>query len=155
MEVRMHKVAVLATLIGVTAISLAGETPAWAQKIAPSRNYGSGAADSYAAPPSTLEKNYGLPSFGQEGADLPKQKTMAPEVKTPKPTDFFAGGTDFKLPLPSRNPGAAAGALPSQTTDVPADSDAATPDFFADGPKFNLPKTSQDGSDTPTYTTGD
>ncbi|MDR3533289.1 MAG: hypothetical protein P4L90_22365 [Rhodopila sp.] len=50
----------------------------------------------YTTQPSTLDKNYGLPTFGMPGADLPQQRTMAPETRTPPQPDFFKGSSDDK-----------------------------------------------------------
>ncbi len=50
--------------------------------------------------PAEVDKNYGLPTFGMPGADMPQQKTMAPEKKpedsaTP---DFFKDAKEIALP---------------------------------------------------------
>ena len=98
----------------VLAMGLAALTaaPAMAQKIAPSREYSS-------TPPATLDKNYGLPTFGTPGAGMPQQRTQAPKpgVKTdpdffappppaeaegPSTPDFFSSTTDSTLPRAGR-----------------------------------------------------
>jgi hypothetical protein len=98
--------------------------------IAPTHQYGQ--PQPYQTPmyrpptPSSLDKNYGVPSFGQKGAELPQQKTTAPEKKaddagaekqadvpgsqaTPDDAgvpDFFKGSTEIELP-PTRTSSAA------------------------------------------------
>ena len=69
-------------LIGV-AVSLFGGTLAFGQT-APyeTRLYRPGS--------STLEKNYGLPSFGMPGSELPKQRTMATPRTKPTDPDFLS-----------------------------------------------------------------
>jgi hypothetical protein len=47
---------------------------------------------------STLDKNYGLPTFGMPGAELPQQRTMAPVADPPVKADLFSGVSDFTLP---------------------------------------------------------
>ena len=82
-----------------------------------------------AQPPAETDRNFGLPSFGMPGSELPKQRTMAPDpVPSPAP-DFFAGTTDITLPK-SRVP-------PSR---------GETPDFTT-----SFGSTT---SETPTFTTG-
>jgi len=44
----------------------------------------------YRPPVSTLEPNYGLPSFGMPGSELPKQRTMATQRATSSEPDFLA-----------------------------------------------------------------
>jgi hypothetical protein len=113
----------------VLAMGLAALTavPAMAQKIAPSREYSS-------TPPATLDKNYGLPTFGTPGAGMPQQRTQAPKpgVKTdpdffappppaeaegPSTPDFFSSTTDLTLPRAGRTrPGTASSETPLFTT---------------------------------------
>jgi hypothetical protein len=55
----------------------------------------------------TLDKNYGLPTFGMQGSELPQQKTMATKPDTPaeQPAtagDPFKGASDLALPRPPR-----------------------------------------------------
>jgi hypothetical protein len=55
--------------------------------------------------PTEVDKNYGLPTFGMPGADMPQQKTMAPEKKpedsaTP---DFFKDAKEIALPQRPRS----------------------------------------------------
>jgi hypothetical protein len=71
-------------------------------------------------PPSALDPNYGLPSFGMPGSELPQQRTMGTSTKA-DPTaksgsadaaggtgsgtqDFFAGSTEIALPRPRTSP---------------------------------------------------
>ena len=115
----MRLIAILAVGFGAL-IAL----PAMAQqKIAPTREYST-------TPPTPLDKNYGLPSFGMPGtADTLQQRTQAPKpgVKTdpdffappppaeaegPSTPDFFSGTTDLTLP---RAPSAKAGTAGSET----------------------------------------
>jgi hypothetical protein len=49
-------------------------------------------------PPAALDRNFGLPTFGMPGSELPQQRTMAPENRTPPPPDFFAGSSNSALP---------------------------------------------------------
>jgi hypothetical protein len=51
---------------------------------------------------SSLEKNYGLPTFGQPGMEVPKPQATAPQAEPTPKTDFFAGTSDLTL---SRNRG--------------------------------------------------
>jgi hypothetical protein len=44
----------------------------------------------YRAPSSTLEQNYGVPSFGLPGSELPKQRTMATQRSTSGEPDFLS-----------------------------------------------------------------
>jgi hypothetical protein len=79
-------------------------------------------------PRAALDPNYGLPSFGMPGAELPQQRTMGtPEKPDPTKTDqadtsgaaggagtaggaasgttdFFAGSTEIALPQPRTSP---------------------------------------------------
>jgi hypothetical protein len=89
-------------LIGVSALAgvlLAGSAQAQAQKIAPSRTYGGPvdlAPKEYTAPPrSSLDKSFGLPTFGRPEANMPQQRTLAtpkaaPDDRTP---DFLVPNT--------------------------------------------------------------
>jgi hypothetical protein len=111
-------------------VLLAG-TPAMAQKIAPTRTYGEDQANQtyetpkYRPAPSTpLDKNYGLPTFGMPGWELPQQRTQAPKVTPPEPTDVF-----------SNTP-------PSYMLTTPQPGPWEAPDFFRrTGPDFNVPLT--------------
>jgi hypothetical protein len=44
----------------------------------------------YRPPSSTLEQNYGLPSFGLPGSELPKQRTMATQRSKSSEPDFLS-----------------------------------------------------------------
>jgi hypothetical protein len=48
--------------------------------------------------PSALDKNYGLPTFGMQGAELPQQKATAPEAAVPADPDFFKRAPEVALP---------------------------------------------------------
>ena len=116
--------------------------------LAPTRTYG---GDAYGSPqeyrppsPSSLDKNYGLPSFGMDGAGLPQQKTMAPEKKADQPAapDSFKGSTQETM-------------APENKADEPT-----VPDFFAGSPEIALPKSrtakaTAAGMETPLFTTSD
>lgn len=103
--------------------------PAVAQpKIAPSREYST-------TPPATLDKNFGLPTFGMPGADLPQQRTQAPKAAPKTDPDFFA---------PPPQPEAEA---------------SGTPDFFSTTSDLTLPKSPRPipgtaSPETPMFTTG-
>jgi hypothetical protein len=114
----------LGALVGVTLAS-----PAVAQqKIAPSVEYRS-------VPPTPLDKNYGLPTFGQQGTELPRKRATAPEPQQADRPDPFQGLTGFGVP-------------PAQTTDD-------TPDFFAGSTDITLPKARKGAAatETPLFTT--
>ncbi|HBK05309.1 MAG TPA: hypothetical protein DDZ81_05530 [Acetobacteraceae bacterium] len=102
--------------------------PAWAQpKIAPSREYST-------TPPAGLDKNFGLPTFGMPGAELPQQRTQAPkpapktdpdffapppvaDAETSGTPDFFSTTTDLTVPrAPRSKPGTASAETPLFTT---------------------------------------
>lgn len=104
--------------------------PAWAQpKIAPSREYST-------TPPAGLDKNFGLPTFGMPGADLPQQRTQAPKPAPKTDPDVFA-------PPPA------------------ADAEASgTPDFFSTTTDLTLPRAARPiagtaSPETPMFTTGE
>jgi hypothetical protein len=108
---------------------LLAATPALAQKIAPTRTYGQDRAyETYEtpkyrpAPPAPMDKNYGLPTFGMPGSELPQQRTQAPQVKPPEPPNpYNTAPPDYTLTRPQ-----------------PAQPD--TPNFFRDAPPdFTLP----------------
>ncbi len=88
--------------------------------------------------PAELDKNYGLPTFGMPGAELPQQKTMATDRAASTPdgsdkaastadgSDFFAGSTPIELP----KTGASASARGSTTGgSAAAGADMETPLF--------------------------
>jgi len=78
-----------ASIVTVSVIAMMAVVPAFAQ------------TESYetpkymTSPPTVLDPNYGLPSFGMPGAELPWQRTLAPEAGPP---DFFKDRTDVTLP---------------------------------------------------------
>lgn len=49
------------------------------------------------AQPSVLDPNYGLPSFGMPGSELPQQRTQAPDPVVPEKPDVFKSTTDFTV----------------------------------------------------------
>lgn len=55
--------------------------------------------------PSTLDKDFGLPTFGTPAAILPQQRTMATERKPADDPDFFAKPPDTDLPKPRTTAG--------------------------------------------------
>ncbi len=117
--------------------------PAAAQGlIAPTQRYGT---PLYNTRPSTLDKNYGLPTFGMPGSELPKQRTMAPvgrQAATPSP--------DGRGPDGKRAP------TPSPADDSPEAASGKVPDFFAAARKLVLPSERSSGAgETPLFTTTD
>jgi hypothetical protein len=72
------------------------------------------------APPTPLDKNYGLPTFGMPGSELPQQRTMAPVARPAEQPDFFK-------PMPRLNE-----AVAPESTEQ---------DFFTGGSDTPLPKT--------------
>jgi hypothetical protein len=50
------------------------------------------------AQPSVLDPNYGLPTFGMPGAELPQQRSRALEPEAAEKPDIFKPQTDFGLP---------------------------------------------------------
>ena len=77
----------LATLVGFTAA-----IPAFAQ----GRPYDTPLYTTQ--PPAALDKNYGLPTFGMRGAEMPQQRTMAPEAQPREKPDFFKDSSDLTIP---------------------------------------------------------
>jgi hypothetical protein len=79
-----------------------------------------------------LDKNYGLPTFGMPGSELPQQKTMATKPDTPaEPTsmvsDFFKGTIDLTVPRQPRAPAGSAGMeTPRYTTSYGTTGDTAS-----------------------------
>lgn len=68
------------------------------------------------APP-VLDKNFGLPTFGMPGADLPQQRTMATDPVAVVPPDVFKRPPDFALPRAEEwRPGGTAMETPGYTT---------------------------------------
>ncbi|WP_146101853.1 hypothetical protein [Rhodopila globiformis] len=107
----------------VSVLVLLAATPALAQKIAPTRSYGQDPAqETYEtpgyrpAPPPPVDKNYGLPTFGMKGTELPEQRTQTPKVKPQEPTDPY-----------STTP-------PDYTLKTPQPDQPDTPNFFGDAP---------------------
>ena len=53
-------------------------------------------------PPTELDKNYGLPTFGMPESELPRQRTLATDRaapnKAPVVPDFFKGSTEMPSP---------------------------------------------------------
>jgi hypothetical protein len=94
---------------------------------------------------STLDKNYGLPTFGMPGSDLPQQRTMAPAAEPRPAPDFFAGTSDLTV----KRTGRAADSMmetPQYTTsegttggygtDSTSSSETSTPRFGTDAMSF-------------------
>lgn len=112
---------------------------AWAQpKIAPSREYSS-------TPPTSLDKNFGLPSFGIPGAELPRQKTQTPKPEPKTDPEFFAN-----------TPPSGASETPDFFAAAP--DEPGTPDFFGGKSDLTVPKTPTAAAgtaapETPMYTT--
>lgn len=138
--------------------------PAFAQGvlIAPTRQYNG--YQSYQTPlytpptPSSLDKNYGMPAFGMPGAELPRQRTLAPrDQNATRPGAPAAGAQtangqaaapagqdpDPMMPGPQTPDGQdpAARAAAPQPTGVP--------DFFANPPDFVLTRPAAPRTDTP------
>ena len=67
--------------------------------------------------PATLDKTFGLPTFGMPGADLPQQKTMAPDVQPLEKADVLKAPPDFVFPKTREwTPGGTAMETPLFTT---------------------------------------
>ena len=101
-----------------------------------------------ASPPAELDKTYGLPTFGMKDAELPRQKTMAPEKKPDDrgETDLFSGATETQLPKTLQaTPGRA-------SMETPSTSDMETPLYTT-----SQGSTTGDTSTSPLYpdSTGD
>jgi hypothetical protein len=64
-----------------------------------------------------LDKNFGLPTFGMQGAELPQQRTQAPVPVPVEPTDVFKRPPDYVLPRAGEwRPGGTAMETPLYTT---------------------------------------
>ena len=142
------RLAALALLLG----ALPASVPAMAQQIAPSRQYG-GKSDTpsgqYAPPAaSTLEKHYGLPTFGRPEAAVPPHRTLATPPKEPEDASL-----EFLPPETREDPLKAMLATPANQGD-PAD-------FFApDNGGAPLPSQAKRGglsdtTETPLFTSGE
>jgi hypothetical protein len=64
---------------------------------------------------SSLDRNYGLPSFGMPGSELPVQRTTAPEPVTAEKPDFFRESSDLSV-AKKRTAGSAETETPLYTT---------------------------------------
>jgi hypothetical protein len=132
----------------LAALAALAAGPAVAQQlIAPSRSYGT-----YATPKSSLEKGYGLPTFGTPGAMEPKQKTMEPKPVQPEQPDPFRPSTTLGTAEP-RSSG-----TPDFFAAAPSTDSSDTPNFFQSTPDTALPKApkSKPGTaamETPLFTT--
>jgi hypothetical protein len=81
----------------------------------------------YRPPSSTLEPNYGVPSFGLPGSELPKQRTMATQRSASTEPDFLSSlgapsktdddADDFKRPTKLRTAGETPDTTTPDTTD--------------------------------------
>ncbi len=112
----------------------------------------------YATPaPTPLDKDYGLPTFGRTGLEVPQPKTMAPKAAAPAQTEAFKGFSSFATP-------------DAQTADTPdffqgratvsSTGTSDVPNFFDPVPDNGLAKVQRSRPgyatiDTPTYTTTD
>ena len=128
----------LATLIG-----LAVATPVLAQTAGYEQTPAYETPKYQAGPSTPLDKNFGLPTYGMPGSELPQLKTMAPVQRTPEKPDPFAPSTG----LSDRD---------SASKDDTPTSD--TPDFFNNPSNLDLPKTNSARPgiatmETPLYTT--
>lgn len=131
----MKPIPMLATLIGFTAA-----LPAFAQN----RPYDTPLYSTQ--PPAALDKNYGLPTFGMRGAELPQQRTMAPEVQPREKPDFFKGSSELTIPR-----GRASGS--SMETPLYTTTDGATTGGLTTG-GFSSTGLTTEGSTTGGLTTG-
>jgi hypothetical protein len=117
-------------------VLLSSASPVLAQKIAPSRQFGaavdsySGLSDAptrtYAPAPRTSapDKNYGMPTFGNPEANMPRQRaTVAPKPQT----EEVAPGVQRAMPMPDLS------VAPTDDTDPVADA------FTRDRPAEPLP----------------
>jgi hypothetical protein len=130
----------------VAAIGLSAGSAVAQPLIAPSRQYGTA--------PSTLDKSYGMPTFGMPGADLPRQKTMAPPPQMQERPDPFKGLSTFATP-PSHS-----SSTPDFFQNASGGDSSDIPDFFAAPSDSTIPKARKPGSggsstETPLMTTGD
>ena len=94
------------------------------------------------SPPAALDPNYGLPSFGMPGSDLPQQRTMG----TPAKAD------------PSAKPDASAKPNAADTEGAASGTASSTQDFFKGSTEIALPAprtspSTRPDSETPLYTT--
>jgi hypothetical protein len=94
------------------------------------------------APPSGLDPNYGLPSFGMRGSELPQQRTQAPEPVAPEKPDVFRSTTDFTLP---QQRDTTAFALPKAAGPTTGDTTAA---LTTETPLYTTTEGGTTGSDT-------
>jgi hypothetical protein len=110
----------------------------------------------YRPPSSTLEQNYGVPSFGLPGSELPKQRTMGTQRSTSVEPDFLSSlGAQSKTDD-------GADALTEQRTMATQRSTASEPNFLSslgaqsktDDETDALPKPTTAG-ETPDMTTQD
>jgi hypothetical protein len=132
-----------------SAAALIVAAPAFAQGlIAPTQQYAHTPpyeTPLYKSRPSTLDKNYGLPTFGMPGAELPKQRTMAPVARRTDNPSADGRRSDGQLA-----PG------PQPQDDSPEAASGSVPDFFPTARKFVLPSELATGSgETPMFTTTD
>ncbi|HEX2939818.1 MAG TPA: hypothetical protein VHO91_02150 [Rhodopila sp.] len=157
----------LAPLLGGAVLLWAGSAVAQ-QKIAPTRTYGTGpdGANYLTTLKEHPDKNFGLPTFGQRGAEMPKQLPLGgsatgQQTATRNATPDAAAPTpDLGMPAPGDGPGGAPGAAGGGMPGAGAAGGASAPmDFFpSTTEEFQLPKQKQAaaaGMDTPLYTTQD
>jgi hypothetical protein len=119
--------------------SLSVTAPAVAQKkIAPSVDYKTAPSVEYRTPPpETLDKNYGLPTFGLPGSEPARKRTATATPQMPERPDAFQPWTGMR-PAPD-----------TETSD--------TPDFFSASTDFTAPKPRKGAStmETPLFTTSE
>ncbi|MFL5280345.1 MAG: hypothetical protein ACJ8AW_04960 [Rhodopila sp.] len=142
---RRHLYLAVATL----SFPLLSTLPAAAQKIAPSRQYGtevySGPSDAaprtYPAPRASTDQNFGVPNFGDPAANMPQQRaTVAPKPRM----EEIAPGIQQATPMPAPQM-----AAPEEDADPVAEA-------FDRGGDDKLPSQAargSDGLDTPLFTT--
>lgn len=58
-------------------------------------------------PPAGLDKNYGLPTFGMQGSEVPAARPVVPPA--PAESSLFKGTTDLALPKPKPSTQAGSG----------------------------------------------
>ncbi len=143
---------ILTILAGIVPAGVGLTGPAAAQGlIAPTRNYTVPAPSYSDGAPSSLDKNYGLPTFGMPGSELPQQRTLAPARPVPEKPDVFKSAPDLssrddQLPETPDFFQASPGLASANSNG------SSTPDFFKETPDTGLPKTAASG-ETPLFTT--
>lgn len=129
-------------------------------KIAPTRTYGTETNGSTYI--TTLkehpDKNFGLPTFGTRGAEMPQQKPFSSKAPAGGGETATGGAMTPGAPSPDLGmpvPGTPDPVMPGAET---AGASSAPMDFFPPTTEFQLPKRNQaaaSDTDTPLYTTQD